>query len=406
MPKSAKKSASKVDSTLAAVAKPTKATKNGKRDADEIVEKKVASGKKQKIVNGGAAPAVEKKKVETKTKKKKNKKQESSSSESEEEEKKEEPIKTGDESDSDDGDSSDEEDTKAASDEEPAKQEAAKEANSDSEEESEEGEDNSSEEEDEAKTTKKNAQTPATPQATGPKTLFIGNLSFSVEESDVINFFKDAGEVAEVRFSMKDGRFAGYGHVEFATPDAAQKALKLNGELFFERAVRLDLAKERGAYTPSEGNDRSSQKSGQSQGLTVFVRGFGTDDGFDIVKSTLEEHFGQCGEISRMSIPKDFESGGPKGVAFIDFTDSKALNKALELTGSEVSGGTITVEEAKQKGGGGGGRGRGGRSGGRGRFGGRDGGRGRFGGRDGGRGRFGGRDGGRGRGRGGRGRGF
>ncbi|KAI3713971.1 hypothetical protein L1987_72560 [Smallanthus sonchifolius] len=393
MPKSAKKSASKVDSTLPAVAKPTKTEKNGKRDADEIIEKKVASGKKQKLVNGGAAPAVEKK-----TERKKNKKQESSASESEEEEKKEEPMNTGDESGSDDGESSDEEDNKAATDEEPAKQEAAKEANSDSEEESEEGEGDSSEEEDEPKITKKSAQTPATPQATGSKTLFMGNLSFAVEESDVINFFKDAGEVAEVRFSMKDGRFAGYGHVEFATPEAAKKALELNGELFLERAVRLDLAKERGAYTPKEGNDRSSQKSGEPKGLTVFVRGFGIDDGFDIVRSTLEEHFGQCGVVSRISIPKDLDTGGPKGVAFVEFADSKAFSKALELTGSEVSGGTITVEEAKQGGGGRGGGGRGGRGGG-----GRSGGRGRFGGRDGGRGR-----GGRGRGgRGGRrGRGF
>lgn len=38
------------------------------------------------------------------------------------------------------------------------------------------------------------------------------------------NFFKDAGEVADVRFaSDPDGRFKGFGHVEFATAEAAQK---------------------------------------------------------------------------------------------------------------------------------------------------------------------------------------
>ncbi|KAL4588108.1 hypothetical protein LXL04_000987 [Taraxacum kok-saghyz] len=130
-----------------------------------------------------------------------------------------------------------------------------------------------------------------------------------------------------------------------------------------------------------------------------------------LVRASLEEHFGQCGEIARCSIPKDYESGGPKGVAFIDFNDSAALNKALELSGTEVAGGTLTVEEAKPRGDSGGFSG--GRGGGRGFDGGRSGGRGgrggRFGGRDGGGfsggrgGRFsGGRDGGRG-GRGGRG---
>lgn len=35
------------------------------------------------------------------------------------------------------------------------------------------------------------------------------------------------------------------------------------------------------------------------------------------VRSSLEEHFGSCGEISRMSIPKDYESGSVKGYVFL-----------------------------------------------------------------------------------------
>ncbi|XP_076950573.1 polyadenylate-binding protein 2-like [Bidens hawaiensis] len=166
------------------------------------------------------------------------------------------------------------------------------------------------------------------------KTLFIGNLSYSVEESHIVDFFKDTAEVVEVRFAKKDGRFAGFGHVDFASPEAVQKALKLNGELLLERAVKLDLAKKR---DPSNSNEK---KSGESQVSTVFVKGFGTEDGFDSIKSSLEEHFKQCGEISRIFIPKDFESGSPKGVAFIDFTDSSAYSKALALAGSEMSGST------------------------------------------------------------------
>lgn len=38
------------------------------------------------------------------------------------------------------------------------------------------------------------------------------------------NFFKEAGEVVDVRFSSyDDGTFKGYGHVEFASPEEAQK---------------------------------------------------------------------------------------------------------------------------------------------------------------------------------------
>ncbi|XP_057478414.1 nucleolin 2-like isoform X4 [Actinidia eriantha] len=251
------------------------------------------------------------------------------------------------------------------------------------------------------KSTKKAPQTPVTPQVhtEGSKTLFMGNLSYSVEQADVENFFKDVAEVVEIRFaSDRDGAFRGYGHVEFATAEAAQKALKLNGKDLLNRSVKLDLAKERGSYTPFSGNERNSYQ--KAQGLTIFVRGFDKNGGEDQVRSALEEHFGTCGEMSRVSIPKDYETDEIKGFAYIDFTDSESLNKALELNGSELQGYPLMVDEAKPRDRDGSGRG-GGRSGGRdggGRFGG-----GRFGGRDSG-GRFGGRDsGGRFGGRGGRG---
>ena len=35
------------------------------------------------------------------------------------------------------------------------------------------------------------------------------------------------------------------------------------------------------------------------------------------IRSALEEHFGSCGDITRMSIPKDYDSGAIKG--FVPF---------------------------------------------------------------------------------------
>ncbi|XP_077253834.1 uncharacterized protein LOC143892825 isoform X2 [Tasmannia lanceolata] len=257
-------------------------------------------------------------------------------------------------------------------------------------------------------TKSKELQAPVTPSAktTGSKSLFVGNLSFNVERADVEEFFKDAGEVVDVRFaSNEEGRFKGFGHVEFATPEEAQKALELNGQELLGRTVKLDLAHERGSYTPHSGKDNNSfQKGGRGgQGQTIFVRGFDKSLEEGQIRSNLEEHFGSCGEISRVSIPKDYDTGAPKGMAYLDFKDSDSFSKALELNGDELGGYSLTVEEARPRDGD---SGRGGRSGGRG--GGRDSG-GRFGGRRGG-GRFGSGGGGRfggggGRSGGGRGRG-
>uniref|UniRef100_A0A0A9DLA8 RRM domain-containing protein n=1 Tax=Arundo donax TaxID=35708 RepID=A0A0A9DLA8_ARUDO len=80
------------------------------------------------------------------------------------------------------------------------------------------------------------------------------------------------------------------------------------------RPVKLDLAIERGAYAPGSGRDNSSFKQyAPRSGNTVFIKGFDTSAGVDQIRSSLEEHFGSCGEITRISIPKDFESGQCKG---------------------------------------------------------------------------------------------
>uniref|UniRef100_A0A2P2LPM7 RRM domain-containing protein n=1 Tax=Rhizophora mucronata TaxID=61149 RepID=A0A2P2LPM7_RHIMU len=179
------------------------------------------------------------------------------------------------------------------------------------------------------------------------------------------------------------------------------QALELNGQSLGGREVRLDVARkrsvkgDRGSYTPYNGKvNNSFQKEERGQAQKIFVRGFDKSLGEDEIRSSLQEHFGTCGEITRISIPPDYETGAVKGIAYLEFKDADAFNKALELGGSQLGDHYLTVEEARPRG-----DSRDGWSGGRG--GGRDSG-GRRGGRDGGS-RFGGRRGGRGGG--GRGRG-
>ena len=54
------------------------------------------------------------------------------------------------------------------------------------------------------------------------------------------------------------------------------------------------------------------------------------------VRSTLEEYFGSCGEISRVSIPKDYESGGVKGCVFLLYINAFCpchieINKSTQI---------------------------------------------------------------------------
>ncbi|KAJ6740585.1 EUKARYOTIC TRANSLATION INITIATION FACTOR 4B/4H [Salix purpurea] len=219
--------------------------------------------------------------------------------------------------------------------------------------------------------TPKTPVTPVTHENTGSKTLFVGNLSFQVERADVENFFKGAGEVADVRFALDaDQRFRGFGHVEFTTAEAAQKALKLNGTTFLGRDVRLDLAHEKGTNSK---DSNSFQKGGRGQSQTIFgMCSWYVQSKSLQIRSSLQEHFGSCGEIKRISIPTDYDTGAIKGMAYLEFNDADALSKAFELNGSQLGEGYLTVDEAKPKTDNrdsrDSGRGRGRGSGGRGRF--------------------------------------
>jgi len=91
--------------------------------------------------------------------------------------------------------------------------------------------------------------------------LYVGNISFKATEDDVKNLFSQMGEVASVRL-IKDeatGRLRGFGFVEMATKEDAQKAISsLNGTTFMERSIVVNEAK------PQEKRERgrSRERSG------------------------------------------------------------------------------------------------------------------------------------------------
>jgi cold-inducible RNA-binding protein len=76
--------------------------------------------------------------------------------------------------------------------------------------------------------------------------LYVGNVSFKATEEDVRDLFSQAGEVVSVRL-IKDaatGRLRGFGFVEMATEEDAQKAIStLNGNNFMDRSMVVNEAK-------------------------------------------------------------------------------------------------------------------------------------------------------------------
>lgn len=82
---------------------------------------------------------------------------------------------------------------------------------------------------------------------------------------------------------------------------------------------------------------------------------------YELNDEELRELFATYGEVDRVSIIRDRETGRSRGFAFVEMADATAALAAIEgLNGRDLGGRALKVNEAKPKreGGGGGGRGR------------------------------------------------
>lgn len=94
--------------------------------------------------------------------------------------------------------------------------------------------------------------------------LFVGGLSWDTTEQSLQNFFSQAGSVvsASVITDRYTGKSKGFGFVEMATPEEAEKAKQeLNGQTLDGRAIAVNEAR---PQAPRE--DRGQGGFGRSGG--------------------------------------------------------------------------------------------------------------------------------------------
>lgn len=76
--------------------------------------------------------------------------------------------------------------------------------------------------------------------------LYVGNLPFSIKESDLEVYFTQAGRVEEVAVisDRESGRSRGFGFVTMADEEGAKKAIEMfNGKLFNDRPLVVNEAR-------------------------------------------------------------------------------------------------------------------------------------------------------------------
>jgi RNA recognition motif-containing protein len=106
------------------------------------------------------------------------------------------------------------------------------------------------------------------------KKLYVGNLPYSVSDSDLQNLFEQHGTVQSVQVIMDrdTGRSKGFGFVEMDSDEQAQAAIAaLNGQDLNGRALTVNEARPR--------EDRGGGGGGGRREFSGGNRGFGGGGG-------------------------------------------------------------------------------------------------------------------------------
>ncbi len=96
--------------------------------------------------------------------------------------------------------------------------------------------------------------------------IFVGSLPYKVEEADLQELFAAYGEVSSVKIIIdrETGRSKGFGFVEMADDESAQKAIDgLNGTEIGGRTIAVSQAEER---KPGTGGGGGGSRGGYSGG--------------------------------------------------------------------------------------------------------------------------------------------
>ncbi|CAI4491533.1 CRL_G0021570.mRNA.1.CDS.1 [Saccharomyces cerevisiae] len=312
----------------------------------------------------------------------------SSDSESEAETKKEESKDSSSSSSSSDSSSDEEEEeekeeTKKEESKESSSSDSSSSSSSDSESEKEESNDkkrkseDAEEEEDEESSNKKQKNE----ETEEPATIFVGRLSWSIDDEWLKKEFEHIGGVIGARVIYERGtdRSRGYGYVDFENKSYAEKAIQeMQGKEIDGRPINCDMSTSK----PAGNNDRA-KKFGDTPSEpsdTLFLGNLS----FNADRDAIFELFAKHGEVVSVRIPTHPETEQPKGFGYVQFSNMEDAKKALDaLQGEYIDNRPVRLDFSSPRpnndGGRGGSRGFGGRGGGRGGnrgFGGRGGARG------------------------------
>ncbi|XP_043706597.1 RNA-binding protein CP29B, chloroplastic-like [Telopea speciosissima] len=179
--------------------------------------------------------------------------------------------------------------------------------------------------------------------------LFVGNLPFNVDSSELAGLFGRAGnvEMVEVIYDKMTGRSRGFGFVTMSTlkeVDAA--AMQFNGYELEGRPLRVNA----GPPPPKEEGFSRGPRGGGGGSFNAANRVHVGNLSWGVDDLALESLFSEQGKVMEARVVYDRESGRSRGFGFVTYGSAEEVNNAIStLDGVDLKGRSIRVTMAETK---------------------------------------------------------
>lgn len=167
--------------------------------------------------------------------------------------------------------------------------------------------------------------------------LIINYLPQDMTDRELFSLFRTMGQIESCRImrDFKTNYSFGYGFINFATDEGAQRALKcLNGVTVRNKRLKVSYARPAGE---------------EIKETNLYV----TNLPRSITEEQLDVIFGKYGAIVQKNILRDKMTGKPRGVAFIRFNKREEAQEAIAALNNVIPEGSnqpLTVRVAEEHG--------------------------------------------------------
>lgn len=176
------------------------------------------------------------------------------------------------------------------------------------------------------------------------RNLFVGRLSYNVDEEWLTREFESFGELSGVRVitDRETNRSRGYGYVEFVNAaDGVRAQAEMHEAEIDGRAINVDFSKPKAP--PSQRQDRSKSFGDNLSPAsdTIFVANLA----FEATEDVVGEEFGKHGSVMGVRLPTDMETGSPKGFGYVQFGSVEEAQEVFgKMSGASIMGRPVRLD--------------------------------------------------------------